>query len=237
MTRQRVHCITDLVLFDIDGTLISAKGAGSQALARAIFSCYGVEAPMQQILLDGKTDPMIVHEALALAGETHQFQGTLTNDFLGAYGHHLGEALDQCQHYQVLPGVSSLLARLGQNATFLVGLATGNVAAGARRKLEKGKLLHYFHFGGYGCDSESRTEIVLQAVKRGRKILGDRFSGKSIVVGDTPSDIKHGRKAGARTVAVATGIFNFEQLRACGPNAIFHSLQKTDEVLQVLQRI
>lgn len=229
--------MTDLVLFDIDGTLISAKGAGSQALARTIFSYYGVAVPMQRIRLDGKTDPMIVREALALAGETHQFQGTLTNDFLSAYGHYLGVELDQCQHYQVLPGISSLLTCLGRDTTFLVGLATGNVVAGARHKLEKGKLMHYFRFGGYGCDSESRTEIVLQAVKRGGDILGDRFSGKSIVVGDTPLDIRHGREAGARTVAVATGNFNFEQLRACRPNAIFHSLQNTNEVLQVLQRI
>lgn len=237
MTRQRVYYMTDLVLFDIDGTLISARGAGSQALARAISSYYGVEAPMQQILLDGKTDPMIVREALALAGETHQFQGTLTKDFLSAYEHYLGLELDQCQHYKILPGVSSLLTRLGRNASFLVGLATGNVVAGARHKLEKGKLMHYFRFGGYGCDNESRTEIVLQAMQRGRDILGNQFSGKTIVVGDTPRDIRHGREAGARTVAVATGNFNCEQLRACRPNAAFHSLQNTNKVLQVLQRI
>ena len=229
--------MTHLILFDIDGTLISARGAGSQALKKAVWSCYGVEAPLQQIRLDGKTDPMIVREALALAGETHRFQGGLTKDFLETYERHLGEELEECHHYRVLPGVAGLLERLQLEERFLIGLATGNVAAGARRKLEKGGLLPYFRFGGFGSDSESRTEIVLRAVRRGRKLLGDRFSGKSVVIGDTPRDISHGREAGARTVAVATGNFDLEKLKACGPDAAFPSLQETEEVLRVLQEI
>ena len=77
--------MTNLVLFDIDGTLINAKGAGSQALKKTILSCYGISVPIQDMKLDGKTDPIIVHEALRLAGETHRSEGILTKNFLNTY--------------------------------------------------------------------------------------------------------------------------------------------------------
>ncbi len=227
--------MTDLILFDIDGTLISAKGAGSRALERTIRQCYQIETLRVQLPLDGKTDMMIIREALAGAG--HNFDGGLSEEFMAIYGGHLDEELHRCSHFRVLPGVNQLLEHLDQSLQFLSGLATGNVAGGARRKLSKGDLLHFFQFGGFGSDSESRTDIVRAAKQRGARILGSRFSGKSVVIGDTPRDIQHAREAGVKTVAVATGSFDLEQLEACSPDAAFPSLESTEEVLQALERI
>ena len=227
--------MTHLILFDIDGTLLTARGAGSRALEKTIRQCYRVETLRVQLPLDGKTDLMIIREALAGAGCA--FGGDLGEEFLAVYGHHLTEELHRCSHFRVLPGVTRLLRRLDQSKDFLSGLATGNVAAGARRKLSKGNLLPFFQFGGFGCDSESRTEIVRAAVLRGRRILGSRFSEKSVVVGDTPRDILHAREAGVKAVGVATGGFDLEQLKACSPDAVFPSLESTEEVLETLERI
>ena len=227
--------MTHLILFDIDGTLLTARGAGSHALERTIRQCYRIETLSVQLPLDGKTDLMIIREALA--GADRAFGGSVSEEFLAVYGHHLTEELDRCSHFRVLPGVTRLLTRLDQSEDFLTGLATGNVAAGARRKLGKGNLLPFFQFGGFGCDSESRTEIVRAAVLRGQRILGSRFSGKSVVVGDTPRDILHAREAGVKAVGVTTGRFDLEQLRVCSPDAVFPSLESTEEVLETLERI
>jgi len=229
--------MTNLVLFDIDGTLINARGAGSQALHKTILSCHGVNVPIQDMKLDGKTDPLIVHEALRLAGENHSPEGILTKTFLNTYEGYLGKELENCPHYRVLPGVVDLLDCLCQENDFLVGLATGNVFIGAHLKLDKGHLMHYFCFGGYGCDNKSRTKIVLQAIKRGRDILDNQFSGRVIVIGDTPHDIQHGHAAGVRTVGVCSGNFNLKQLRTCKPDALFESLVKTKEIVQALRTI
>ncbi len=227
--------MTHLILFDIDGTLLTARGAGSRALEKTIRQCYRIATLSVQLPLDGKTDLMIIREALA--GAEREFGGGLSEEFLAVYDHHLTEELHRCDHFRVLPGVTRLLNRLDRSEDFLSGLATGNVAAGARRKLGKGNLLSFFQFGGFGCDNESRTEIVRAAVLRGQRILGSRFSGKSVVVGDTPRDILHAREAGVKTVGVATGSFDLEQLKACSPDAVFPSLESTQEVLEALQRI
>ncbi len=229
--------MTHLILFDIDGTLLTARGAGSQALEKTIRQCYRIATLSVQLPLDGKTDLMIIREALSLAGAEGAFEQGLSEEFLAVYDHHLTEELHRCDHFRVLPGVTRLLNRLDRSEDFLSGLATGNVAAGARRKLSKGNLLPFFQFGGFGCDNESRTEIVRAAVLRGQRILGSRFSGKSVVVGDTPRDILHAREAGVKTVGVATGSFELEQLKACSPDAVFPSLESTEEVLQTLERI
>ena len=229
--------MTHLILFDIDGTLLTAPGAGSRALERTIQQYYQNKTLKVRLPLDGKTDLMIIREALSLTGADHSFEEGLSEEFLTAYGHHLTAELHRCDHFHVLPGVTSLLNRLDESEDFLSGLATGNVAGGARRKLRKGNLLSFFQFGGFGCDSESRTEIVRAGVKRGQRILGSRFSGKSVVIGDTPRDILHAREAGAKAVGVATGWFDVEQLKACSPDAVFDSLESTEEVLEVLERI
>ncbi len=229
--------MTHLILFDIDGTLLSAPSAGSRALEKTIQQYYQNRTLQVQLPLDGKTDLMIIREALAVAGADDSLEEGLSEEFLAAYGHHLTAELERCDHFRVLPGVPRLLNHLAQSGDFLSGLATGNVAGGARRKLSKGNLLSFFQFGGFGCDSESRTEIVRAGVLRGQRILGNRFSGKSVVVGDTPRDILHAREAGAKAVGVATGSFDLEQLKQCSPDALFPSLESTEEVMEVLERI
>ena len=139
----------------------------------------------------------------------HLLERSVSEEFLAVYGHHLTEELDRCSHFRVLPGVTRLLTRLDQSEDFLTGLATGNVAAGARRKLGKGNLLPFFQFGGFGCDSESRSRNRTSGEYcEANGSWGSRFSGKSVVVGDTPRDILHAREAGVKAVGVTTGRFD-----------------------------
>jgi len=53
-----------LVLFDIDGTLITTHGAGMRAFYRAMDHLYHVEIDEDAIHPDGKTDPLILRELL-----------------------------------------------------------------------------------------------------------------------------------------------------------------------------
>src|SRR5579859_6221828 len=57
-----------LILFDIDGTLLWTNGAGRRAIHRALLDEMGTAGPIEGYRFDGKTDPQIVRELLALAG-------------------------------------------------------------------------------------------------------------------------------------------------------------------------
>ena len=98
----------------------------------------------------------------------------------------------------------------------------------AYAKLERAGLRRYFHFGGYGCDSPVRKELVAKAMERGRAIsqkknIPDRHF---VVVGDTLHDIEAARSCGARVIAVATGSTSREELRAAQPDALFDTLEE-----------
>src|SRR5262249_52362268 len=57
-----------LFLFDIDGTLLSARGAGRLALAQAMSSVYGTSGAIDEYDFRGKTDPRIVLDLMQAAG-------------------------------------------------------------------------------------------------------------------------------------------------------------------------
>ncbi|MBI4446324.1 MAG: HAD family hydrolase [Acidobacteria bacterium] len=221
-----------LILFDIDGTLLLTGGAGSKALARALHEIYGLANGMEAIKPDGKTDPMIVREALERHGNRAG-----ENDFerlFSRYLSYLEEELQQSRSFKVLPGVAECLAQLHQQPDLLLGLATGNLEVGARLKLRQAGLDTYFSYGGYASDSENRTELIRIAIERGAAKAAPRSHQVAFVVGDTPRDIIHGREAGARTIAVATGSYNIAQLTECHPDLVIENLTEQDPLLEFL---
>jgi len=208
-----------LLLFDVDQTLISTGGAGIRALNRAFQELYSVEGAMDGILPHGKTDPGIIREIL----EVHPIP-TLSDGFptsvdviLDSYLKFLDQEIDETSSYRILPGIEPILDSLKGRAGLCLGLATGNVEAGARIKLERGNLNHYFPFGGFGSDSENRTELVRQGAEKAAAHVGCKLNPSDVfVIGDTPRDIFAGREAGFMTVGVATGKYSSSELEEAG---------------------
>ena len=94
-------------------------------------------------------------------------------------------------------------------------------------KLARGKLNHYFSFGGYGSDSQDRTELTRTVIERAGTVLGGAVDpSRTLVVGDTPLDIQAGHRAGARAVGVATGHYSVDQLREAGADAALETLEE-----------
>src|SRR2546422_498232 len=57
-----------LFLFDIDGTLVSVRGAGRAAFARALEETYGTAGAIDRYDFRGRTDLRIVDELMTAAG-------------------------------------------------------------------------------------------------------------------------------------------------------------------------
>ncbi len=227
-----------VVLFDIDGTLIHAAGAGRRALQRALTGhCRELgraegqphpsrEDPIAHLRLDGMTDRLIVREAMAFLGMP--FDDALCDRMLDAYVEHLQEEI-QAPAYRVLPGVPELLEVLSRTQA-VVGLCTGNVVNGARVKLARGAIDRYFDWSedavnGFAADGEARERIVEAVLRRASGRLGRPVAPEEVlIVGDTPRDVEAARSCGVPVLGVATGRFSSRELRACGADRVVETL-------------
>jgi phosphoglycolate phosphatase len=221
-----------ILLFDVDGTLVHAGGAGRRALEQALEQHLGgavrpQEAWLTGMKLDGMTDRLIVREAMVAVG--HPFDEALCDRVLEAYAERLEREIEG-PGYAVLPGVAALLAELAGRGA-VMGLCTGNVARGARIKLARGGLDRYFGFGdgdvcGFASDGEARELIVAAALRRASAHLRRAVApGEALVIGDTPRDIAAARAVGCPVLAVATGRFTVEALRAEGADLVLPTLE------------
>jgi phosphoglycolate phosphatase-like HAD superfamily hydrolase len=213
-----------LYLFDIDGTLIGGDGSGRRAFERACHEVLGVEHALSHIRLDGMTDPLILEAAFAEhAGRapTDAERQTIFDTYVQYLEDEVARGL-----YHVKPAVDDTLRFLEARDACL-GLATGNLEAGARIKLTRGDLWRRFAFGGFGSDAGDRAELVRVAIRRGQSRLGRTLSRHEVVVvGDTPKDVAAAHAAGAVAVAVATGGHTLDELHACGAEAVYPTLSE-----------
>ncbi len=210
--------VTVLYLFDIDGTLLHAHGSGRGAFDAVFAQQHGIERASEGIRYGGKTDPALIDE-LYQARLGRLPTAAETTAFLDAYIPLLQTRLAE-QGVQVLEGVVPTIEWLASEPhRVTLAVATGNIRAGADAKLAAAKLETWFGFGGYGCDSHLRAELVARAIARGR----ERTSvTEVVVVGDTIHDIAAARACGATVCAVATGADPADQLRDA--DAVFASM-------------
>ncbi len=227
----------NLVLFDIDGTLLLTAGAGRRAITLALADRLGAADAWRQVRFDGKTDPQIVRELLEAAGNPAARDPDTIADICERYVLHLEEELDRSPGAtRILPGVMPLLDRLEARGDVVLGLLTGNLARGAGLKLRAGGLdPARFQVGAYGSDSSHRPDLPGIAARRAAPIFGRVPAGETVViVGDTPADVTCGRAIGARAVAVATGSYPASALREAGAYAAFDNFSDTNAVLDAL---
>ncbi|HEV8411631.1 MAG TPA: haloacid dehalogenase-like hydrolase [Gemmatimonadaceae bacterium] len=223
-----------IALFDIDGTLLWTKGAGRRAMERALKANIGTAGPADH-RYDGKTDKQIVRESMSLTGFSDADVEAKMDAILASYLDELIVELGRDDHgVEVLPGVHTLLDALEPRGDVVLGLLTGNVVAGAERKLRvAGIEFARFPVGAFGSDGEHRHDLPAIARDRAAAHTGTAIPGSScVIIGDTPSDVACGRGIGARAIAVATGHYDVASLEACNPHAVFRDLTDTDAVIR-----
>jgi phosphoglycolate phosphatase len=222
-----------LVLFDIDGTLLSAGRAARESILSALQAVYGWSGSGEGHDFSGKTDPQIVRELIAEAVGGERCEADLAQA-LEAYLSELDRRLVP-ELVVAKPGISELLRRLGAEPRVILGLLTGNLERGARMKLAIPDFNRYFPFGAFGSDSPDRYRLPPIALDRARAHCGRVFSGKSIViVGDSIHDILCGKDLGVKAVAVATGPTKRERLAAQNPDALLESFADLERGLEAI---
>jgi phosphoglycolate phosphatase len=227
-----------LVLFDVDGTLLLTGGAGMRAFSTALKQVFDLSIDFKTIRPDGKTDPLIAKELLAHFGQEDRWNAQLQEELFAAYIRNLKGEMDKARKngsINVLPGVRELLEALEAQSDFSVGLVTGNLEEGARIKIEMAGLANFFHFGGFGSDSEDRTMLIQESIRRGTRLIFPAPVESVFVVGDTPLDIIHGHRAGARAIAVASAGFSLDDLEPYKPDLLVPSLMPPDPIISFMR--
>src|SRR5262245_5077578 len=224
-----------LVLFDIDGTLISARGAGRRALRRALDHVFGTAGALDGYDMSGKTDPRILFEVLSAAGLDRAAVTERLDDFFERYAMTLTEEIGDGAHVVTMPGVAEVVRRLAAEEGVVLGLLTGNIEAGARIKLGPTGLLPYFVLGAFGSDDADRRRLPSLAARRAHAHVGYPFRPRDVlVIGDTPHDVDCARHFGAVAVAVATGRFTREQLEREDPDMVFDNFSDAQDAARRL---
>ncbi len=225
-----------LVLFDIDGTILLTAGAGRRAITAALTELVGDRAAFERIRFDGKTDPQIVGELLAAAGDPGPHDREHVGALCERYVTLLERELATTTGTRLMPGFPGILDRLEAEAGVVLGLLTGNLERGAALKLRAAGIdPARFKVGAYGSDAAHRPDLPPIAARRAEPFFGrPPAGGEVVIIGDTPADVACGAAIGARAVAVATGSYTVAELAACGPHAVFEDLGDTDRALAAI---
>ena len=208
--------IPTVLLFDVDGTLITTGGAGRRALEQAFKALHDRPDAIAAFRLDGMTDKAIVRLGLETIGQPPV--PAAIDALLAKYLEFLSAevANTDAANYRVHPGMIEAVAA-GKKMGAAIGLGTGNIKDGAKIKLSRVGLYESFGFGGFGDDHEQRPELIRRGAQRGVKHLRVPWTeARVVVIGDTPMDIAAAHAIGAQCMAVGTGHFTAAQLREAG---------------------
>jgi phosphoglycolate phosphatase len=223
---------SSLILFDIDGTLITSGGAGEHAIKAGFRREFGLDEDLSAVPIAGRTDSGIARQVL----QKHGIEVSPANleRFFSCYIAELALQLP-LRAGRVLPGIVELLARLREYPHVRVGLLTGNLERGAKIKLTHYGLDGLFPFGAFADDHHDRNALGPVALFRAEAFHGVEFPPERVwVIGDTEHDIACARAFGARALGVATGNFSVDFLARHKPDALFADLADTGSVLRAV---
>ena len=219
-----------VLFWDIDGTLLTTNKAGVFAWNDAVREVIGRDFELLNIRIAGLTDYQIAVKTFETMGI--EPDETRISRLVDRYGELLPASLPR-KKGQVLPNVREILEHLRGRPDVRSYLLTGNTRAGAQAKLTHYDLIQFFLDGAFAEDTGDRASIAGRALELARQ-AGPVAGDKAFVIGDTPHDIHCAAAIDAKTIAVATGGYSIEELRAHAPWRVFEALPPPREFVQLI---
>lgn len=220
-----------LVLFDIDGTLITSKGNGvaywKSSMVRAFEETYRTLPKFNERAFNGKLERRYFRE---LADMARVPKAEFLKKFprvIELFATYFKAAIDDGRYdiYRI-DHAFELVESLQNQKNIMIGLLTGNNEPLAWYKLKAANFDKPFVFGAFGTEVEDRGELVLLAIKRAGNHFSQKFLPKhTVVIGDTKHDVEAAKHAGAFALGVTTGKTDRkEDLEKAGADLVVDSL-------------
>jgi len=227
--------LTDrVVLFDIDGTLISSYKSERDERLRYVDAIRDVTGKIPIVnpsRFAGMVDPQICRIILTETGISEPELENVLPRVLSRM------ALAYCRTRKEVilnRGVKDLLELLHYSTEHVVGTVTGNIRTIAVKKLNAAGIARYFKEGFYADNYLDRNRLVGDAVRSCVSKYSLTSTKDVIIVGDTPLDVKAASAAHATSIGVASGVYSTKVLATSGATYTFQDLTLTDDLLASL---
>lgn len=220
----------DAYLFDIDGTLVRSRDPVHYfAFQHAMRKVFGLDATIDGVPVQGNTDIGILRAVLRQQGLSDTEINSGLPQLVEQMCVEVRRNASQMSP-ELCPSIRELVLMLHKQGK-LLGVASGNLETIGWLKLERAGIRDMFSFGSFSHPLEFRADIF----RNGIEIACQRLEtgAKVYVVGDTPADIEAARAVDVPVIALATGIFQFDQLVALAPDACFGCATDMISVLSV----
>ena len=215
-----------IILFDIDGTLLSVDSKYNRSHLRRILDELDIDYPdMESDSFSGRTD----HDIFTSFLVNHDFDEELYQEYKRQYLEYLENVLlantDKVRRIEDIDEALDFFF----DGDFICGLLTGNYPKAAHIKLKAANIEREFSFGAFGEFEKDRNKLPFMAMNNVQEVHGfDPEPSRFIVLGDTPRDIQCAKNAGMKSVAVTTGNYERQELAEFKPDLILDSLAKPE---------
>jgi phosphoglycolate phosphatase-like HAD superfamily hydrolase len=204
------------VLWDIDGTLIRNNQTGGGLYVAAVASVLGKTPTRPEITPHGMTEGQLLTAILEANGSDMTALPAVLDrlDELSREQHEAGLLREAC------PGVEAAIAAVAQRG-WVNALLTGNGPTRSRYKLFAAGIdvdAFDWEHSFFGHESPTRHHLTAGV----RPSIGEN---SSVIIGDTPNDGEAADSAGIPFIAVATGIYRADELRATSALVVVDDLE------------
>jgi len=212
-----------LVLFDIDGTMLSSESIGVLSINETVSTLHNVDCTLEGISVGGRLDPLIWNDIcnkydIPCTNESHDVFRSLYTETL----------LKNIQDVTVrtLPGVEELIQSLSDMDSVTLGVVTGNYEeTGTAKIVAAGFDPTIFTANAWGTDGSVRAQLPPVAIAQ------YSIDKEVVLLGDTIHDVTSGQSAGCRVIAVCTGSHDRDTLKSSEPDLLLEDLSDTKAIL------
>ena len=223
-----------LLLFDIDGTILSTKSVPRRAMKNVLEKKFDYFSYDDKYNYSGRTDWQIVDHLLDFGNIDYPRNYESLKVIFDNFAEELENELNNGLVPFVYGGVINLIEKLHKMHECNLGLLTGNIAKGAELKLDAVNLYKYFPIGAFGDDAKNRNDLADIAIMRAQEHHGNGINKKNTwIIGDSVHDIRCAHANNLRSLAVCTGLTTKEELNQENPEFIVDTFEDTDQIINI----
>jgi len=227
--------LSKLLLFDVDGTLITGHGVPKKVAFNVITKRFPEFSNGHEVAFNGMTDPLIVKEILAANNHPINIDDPIIDEVLDDFIRELAKHVNPESPPKLLPGVIDFLELCVQTNNIFIGLVTGNIMQGAKIKLSAIGIYKYFAIGAFGSDHWNRNELPPVAIRRAEKYFLKEFHADDVwIIGDSPKDVECAKTNDLKCLAVETGKVQKQILETAGADFVLPDLNNLDKLTKIL---
>lgn len=216
----------NLIVFDVDGTLIDSQQVIVAAMDAA-FAALGAPSPPREAVL-GIVGLSLVEAMTALAPERPEEEIRLLADNYRESFVASRAAATGTEGFPLYPGAAAAIGRLATRDDTLLGIATGKARVGLDHVLDAHGLAHAFVTKQTADRHPSKPHPSMLLAALAETGVAPHAAA---MVGDTEFDMAMGRAAGMATVGVAWGYHPRARLEAAGADIVIDGYDGLDAAL------